>query len=353
MINYCLLTAVLMLLSPAAFTQDRDSAPPLARCDCKTFTITPSLAAVKGGEIVEFGVMSEDPLVLGRQFSWTVSAGTIVSGQGTNRVSVQTSEDMAKARPFPPFFSSARPGTLITAIAKYANTDCTCPGSVATVRVGYRSEPTNRFPDVTDLRLSNTKLVLECAPGVAPRSSSLAPTGMSIDLVTSAFDPENDVLIYDYKVSGGRIVGTGAKVKWDLSGVKPGAYSITAVVDDGCGLCGATKTQIVTVAECDPGCGLIECPSITLDAVDDPDSSGNRIFTAKVSGGAQQSVTYKWAVVNGEIVGGQGTPSIAVKLSPTISDRNLSVTITIGGTDPLGSCSDSVTEDFFEGRKRP
>ncbi len=74
---------------------------------------------------------------------------------------------------------------------------------------------------------------------------------MSTNVTTTAVDPENDVLTYNYTVSGGRIVGQGANVSWDLTGVNPGTYTITAGVDDGCGVCGQTKTQTITVEKCD------------------------------------------------------------------------------------------------------
>lgn len=90
-----------------------------------------------------------------------------------------------------------------------------------------------------------------------------------------AKEPKDSFLIYSYSVSGGKILaveGTGeskfstplpdsytiyttknhsdgAKVIWDLSGVKPGTYTITAAVDDGCGFCGMTKTKTVIVKE--------------------------------------------------------------------------------------------------------
>ena len=72
-------------------------------------------------------------------------------------------------------------------------------------------------------------------------------TTRQIDVTTTAVDPENDVLTYVYTVTGGRIIGTGAKVKWDFTGVHSGTYTITAGVDDGCGLCGATMTKTVVV----------------------------------------------------------------------------------------------------------
>lgn len=70
-----------------------------------------------------------------------------------------------------------------------------------------------------------------------------------ISIETTAVDRENDQLVYDYTVSGGKIVGRGANVIWDLADVSPGDYTITAGVDDGCGICGETKTQRISVKE--------------------------------------------------------------------------------------------------------
>ena len=65
--------------------------------------------------------------------------------------------------------------------------------------------------------------------------------------MTTASDPENDVLAYNYYVTGGLIRGTGRSVVWDLTGVPRGIYTITAGVDDGCGICGRTITKSITV----------------------------------------------------------------------------------------------------------
>ncbi len=63
----------------------------------------------------------------------------------------------------------------------------------------------------------------------------------------TAKDPENDVLYYNYNVSDGKINGMGAKVIWDLSSAGPGTYTITAGVDDGCGICGRIMSKVVTI----------------------------------------------------------------------------------------------------------
>ena len=102
--------------------------------------------------------------------------------------------------------------------------------------------------NVTNLTLSRSEVTASCQTNGNHCSGS-----KGIEIYTEGFDPENDVLTYVYKVSGGRIIGAGAKVVWDLSGVAPGTYTITVGVDDGCGICGATITKEIKVVEC-PDC---------------------------------------------------------------------------------------------------
>lgn len=80
-----------------------------------------------------------------------------------------------------------------------------------------------------------------------------------IEIATIATNPQNDILTYNYIVTGGKISGRGDKVLWDLSGVKPGTYTITAAVDNGCGFCGKTITKTIIVKEC-ADCGQITKP---------------------------------------------------------------------------------------------
>lgn len=120
-----------------------------------------------------------------------------------------------------------------------------------------------------------------CSPPASVEEIILSKTELSIrqnqtiQIQTIASNPNNDVLDYGYVVSGGKIVAVdetdtnkisirtennitfytaknykdSAKVIWDLSGVKPGTYTITAAVDDGCGFCGMTKTKTIVVKE--------------------------------------------------------------------------------------------------------
>ena len=188
--------------------------------------------------------------------------------------------------------------------------------------------------NVTALNLDKTSLILPCAPGqVSERGCSDVQT---VGVSTTAVDPENDVLTYSYTVSGGRISGQGANVSWDLSGVRPGTYTITSAVDDGCGFCGTPKTSTITVTEC-PDCKTpppaCSCPSLSINGPSSAVQPGETMtFTANVSGGSQSSVTYDWSVSNGQIQSGQGTPVITVS-TVGLTDTTVTATLNIGGTN--------------------
>ena len=100
---------------------------------------------------------------------------------------------------------------------------------------------------VTELTLSEYEIDVSCSAVDKKRHKNCSNSPRIISVSTTAFDSENDTLVYNYHVTGGRIVGEGKNVIWDLADVKPGKYTITAGVDDGCGICGETKTKEVVV----------------------------------------------------------------------------------------------------------
>jgi hypothetical protein len=199
-------------------------------------------------------------------------------------------------------------------------------------RRNKRQEEVANIPaNVTALTLSDSEIVLPCPAGQKSTSGGCNDSS-TISVATTASDIENDVLTYNYTVSGGRITGTGANVSWDLSGAQPGSYTITAGVDDGCGLCGKTQTQTVNIKPC-PDC-VDDCACATLSVsgpagITEPGSP--MTFTANVSGGSQSNVTYNWTVSSGTIESGQGTPSIVVATTREMADTSVTATVTLGG----------------------
>lgn len=196
---------------------------------------------------------------------------------------------------------------------------------------------------VDSVTVSSTTVNLPCPPGERSASNS-CPDEMNVNVTTAASDVENDQLVYNYTVSGGRVVGSGANVTWDLSGVRPGSYTITAGVDDGCGICGETKTQTVEVKTCPDCVAPCECPTVSVTGPSSVVQSGETMtFTANVSGGSQDTPTYSWTVDKGTIVEGQGTPSITVSTEGLV-DTTVTATVEIGGlcaTCPVTSDSET------------
>lgn len=204
----------------------------------------------------------------------------------------------------------------------------------------------NQFANVTALSVSDSTITLGCPPGFVPAEGEVCNESTTVSVTTTAVDPENDILTYNYTVSGGRIVGSGANVSWDLSGLAPGSYTITAGVDDGCGLCGQTQTQTVVVAEC--RC-IQQCACASVD-VSGPAGITNpgdtMTFTANVTAGTYDP-TYNWTVSGGTIESGQGTPSITVRTTQEMAGTSITATVDIGGAQ--AGCTCTVTDSETAG----
>ena len=215
-------------------------------------------------------------------------------------------------------------------------------GYIAQFFIGRRdkrqAEVENKPASVDSVTLGGTVITLPCGPGQLSRSGACSDN-KTISVATRASDPENDVLTYNYTVSGGRVIGTGANVQWDLSTAQTGTYTITTGVDDGCGVCGKTDTKTITVQNC-PDCYTpVECACPTAPSVSGPSgvtSPGSTMtFTASSSG----DVSYNWTVSAGTIESGQGTPSITVRTSEADAGGNITATVTISGDAIKPNCN--------------
>jgi len=273
----------------------------------------------------------------GVTYKWTVSNGQIISGQGTSKIEVKASGGKT------PGFLNARGFVSIKLRAERITSGKTCALEVEDdVMIGISEY--NGFAEVRGLLVDEEVLVHPCPPGYAPLEARRISEDMIIGVSITADDPENDVLSYRYVVTGGKVIGNGSNISWDLSNVAAGTYSISIGVDDGYGIRGQTLTKTITVED-HPCHGDIECPTISLTGPDKLDAENT--FTANVSGGAFDSVTYEWTVTNGEIIEGQNSPSIKVKLNATSS-----VTVKIGGLE-RGMCLSTIRKEFVNGVAKP
>ena len=57
-------------------------------------------------------------------------------------------------------------------------------------------------------------------------------------------DPDGDTLTYNYTTTGGQIVGTGAKVEFDSTGLQPGSYTVKCSVNDSKGGTADASTNV-------------------------------------------------------------------------------------------------------------
>ncbi|HZS04263.1 MAG TPA: PKD domain-containing protein [Blastocatellia bacterium] len=166
-------------------------------------------------------------------------------------------------------------------------------------------------------------------------SASTVCVGDKVALRANASDPDGDTLLYSWTTSGGRIVGDGANVTFDASGLAPGDYTVTAQVDDGCG-CVAFDTKTIRVENCPP---LKVCFNTTLDVTPattrvDAGQTVN-LSTSGVTGGENYgTVTYTWTASSGQI-SGSGT---SARLDTTGAAPNSTITVTVTAADASGEC---------------
>lgn len=302
---------------------------------------------VRKGDVFEVRavqIFSDNPEL---KFHWIVENGKIVSGQGTEWISVKAGGAKTNG------YLNASGFVVIRLSVLGAGRLAECKFEFSErVMVGKHRER-NLYANVTGLKLDETTVSHPCPPGRMPFEDAVVSEDMIIDVGVTASDPENDVLYYAYRATGGKVTGNGANVRWDLTNVPPGTYTIFSGVDDGRGMFGKTQKAVVTVVDCN-ACGLCECPTVEISGpIDEILSTGENTFTANVSGGTQPEVTYQWSVTNGVIVSGLASPSIRVTFLDSALESTATVSLKIGGIDPTCACLTEHVVEYVNGRRLP
>ena len=213
-------------------------------------------------------------------------------------------------------------------------------GYIAQFTIGRRNSRSSEagvvpktVADVTNLEVEDTMVTLPCANG----QKGDCPDKSTLSVKTTATNPDNEQILYNYTVSGGRIVGNGSNVSWDLSGAKAGTYTITSAVDNGCGLCGKTQTKTVTVKECEKCDAPCACPTLNVSGPTSVKEGEMMTFTAN-AGGVDK---YNWTVSAGTIKEGQGTSVITVDTTGVACGISVTATAEMMGGDNI--CKDCRT----------
>ena len=262
------------------------------------------------------------------------------------------------------FVIPGRPAVAPTSVATGSNIPGFIPSSDpygfgAQLWVGHRNkrEPSilPNQPPTASLAASATTITLPCPPDTHSSGGACpAAATSSVNLTTTASDPDGDTLLYSYTVTGGRVTGEGANVTWDLSGLGPGTYTASVDVDDGCG-CITSSTTSVTIANCTDCVPNLVCPTVNVTCPSDVSEGGSITFTANFTQGTPQvTPTYNWTVSAGTITSGQGTSSITVD-TKGLGGQTVTATVEVGGVDPscgrTASCSTPVRPNAPPARK--
>jgi len=172
--------------------------PPSNRQPVATCSVNPAAIITGSTDPVNITATASDPDGDTLVYSWSASGG-MVQGAG------------AQVRWLP---GGAGPGNYRVSVTVSDNRGGTA-ACTADVRVDPRP---NRPPTVTVTGDRPTVLV-----------------GERVRFTASCTDPDGDPLTYTWRTNGGQIVGSGASVELDTSGLAPGSYTATVRCEDGRG----------------------------------------------------------------------------------------------------------------------
>lgn len=160
-----------------------------------------------------------------------------------------------------------------------------------------------------EIDLDKTELFHPCRQPF-PAKYRTCPDGMTITISAKLSGRQRRDGEYKYSVSGGKILGTGPKVVWDMTSAMPGTYVVTLTVGSG-----ATKKTVekkIHVQECsDCTMECLRCPHDMLVSSKDSARPGDLIT---VSVKDQLGPKYNWRIEGATIVEGQGTDRITLRV---------------------------------------
>jgi len=309
-------------------------------CDCNiscpSLEIRTDKKVVKPGDRVTFhlsmlgGEFQHRPI----RYNWNVTNGQIESGQGTAEITVLTDKRHKSA------------DVEASATVDGMNPSFNCP-AMATESVSFGKQSIlNEFPTgPIGLDLDEHELVIACPPETRIRHLISSPD-MIVDVeVESGKSLEGSKLLYE--VNAGQILGEGNRVRWDLSNTPPGTYKISAEEWVDGKQYGKSVSQTITIVKSVCRDRSV-CPFVNINASERMFAPGDTVNVSALLDQMPTSKTimYNWMTSEGEIISGQSSPVIRVRLPSTIQSTSPRVTLTIGGLDPDYRCPNSVSKDI-------
>jgi hypothetical protein len=96
-------------------------------------------------------------------------------------------------------------------------------------------------PPTVELKPSKAIIITRCEAGVEDCAQDMCRL---VILSANASDADRDQVLYTFTTTGGRIMGDGSAVIWDLNSAQPGSYTASVEVDDGCGCIAFSSTTV-------------------------------------------------------------------------------------------------------------
>jgi len=173
-----------------------------------------------------------------------------------------------------------------------------------------------------------------------------------VKLNARASSPAGNPIKYKWSTNSGQIVGDGAGVTWDLSGVAPGTYKAFVEIDTGISgaACEAFSSTTVVISPCAPPQPV--CPNMEIVCPTNIVPDQPLTFSSKLVGGISAGTpTFNWTVSAGTIIEGQGTDTIKVDTTG-LAGQTVKASLSMGGYTPDCAASCAVSIPLPEVKKR-
>ena len=236
-----------------------------------TITAAASACALSSGNV------ATAPALAGATYAWTITNGTIDSGQGTDSIS----------------FTAGSTGSVALSLTVTSAAGCSSNGST--------SVAITPAPDATI---------------TAPVSACADATGLSASV------PAVAGATYAWTISNGTITGGAGTDAITFTAGSSGTTTLGVTVT--AGGCSASSSHAVTIAA-NPS-AVILAPTTVCEG------SGGHEATIP----AQTGATYSWTITNGTIDSGQGTEAITFTAG-SAGTTSLSVSVTTGSCTTTGT----------------
>jgi hypothetical protein len=167
-------------------------------------------------------------------FRWSFEGALIVQGEGTDVITVQPIATTVKA-------------TLVV-----ENTNG-CRPSTDSLKTEITDVWVHPPPVISQLILSPSIITRACPAGTRSEScpATIHEVKVEADAAINAAVPVEEAVRFSWAVTTGRLIGTGRTVRWDLSGIANGLYTIVVEVDYfGAKATGSASLRIADCADC-------------------------------------------------------------------------------------------------------